>query len=86
MNAFIAKIARFAVSKAAAFSYAVAVGVAGNLAFHFMQPPDPAPAVVKVPSPPRGETAGGGAIAPASPPAAAARRAPPASPAPRSTA
>ena len=37
MNGILTKIARFAVSKAAAFCYAVAVGVAGNLIFHFVQ-------------------------------------------------
>lgn len=46
VNGWIGKIARFAVSKAAAFFYAVAVGVAGNLAFHFVQPHDPAPAAI----------------------------------------
>ena len=46
MHEIIAKIARFAVSKFAAFCYAVAVGVAGNLIFHFVQPRDPAPSVV----------------------------------------
>jgi hypothetical protein len=47
VNGFISnalgKVARFAVSKAAAFSYAVAVGVAGNLVFHFVQPQVPIP-------------------------------------------
>jgi hypothetical protein len=37
LHDFISKIARLAVSKAAAFCYAVAVGVAGNLAFNFVQ-------------------------------------------------
>lgn len=37
MHEFVAKLARLAVSKAAAFCYAVAVGVAGNLAFNFVQ-------------------------------------------------
>jgi len=46
---FIAKIARFAVSKGAAFSYAVAVGVAGNVIFHYVQPRDAVPAVAPVP-------------------------------------
>ncbi|HEV8032869.1 MAG TPA: hypothetical protein VGP42_17790 [Stellaceae bacterium] len=50
MNGFISnaltKIARFAVSKAAAFSYAVAVGVAGNLVFHFVQPQVPIPSIL----------------------------------------
>src|SRR5438034_6552948 len=49
VNGFIsnalAKVARFAVSKGAAFSYAVAVGVAGNLVFHFVQPQVPTPSV-----------------------------------------
>src|SRR5436305_14818317 len=49
-NGFIGKVARFAVSKAAGFSYAVAVGVAGNLAFHFVQPHDPAPSVATPPA------------------------------------
>jgi len=37
VHEIIAKLARFAVSKAAAFCYAVAVGVAGNLAFNLVQ-------------------------------------------------
>jgi protein transport protein SEC31 len=37
LHEFISKIARLAFSKAAAFCYAVAVGVAGNLAFNFVQ-------------------------------------------------
>jgi hypothetical protein len=37
VHKIIAKLARFAVSKAAAFCYAVAVGVAGNLALNFVQ-------------------------------------------------
>ena len=53
MNGFISnaltKIARFAVSKAAAFSYAVAVGVAGNLVFHFVQPQVPVPSILAPP-------------------------------------
>ena len=48
MHEIIAKIARFAVSKFAAFCYAVAVGVAGNVIFHFVQPRDPAPSVTPV--------------------------------------
>ena len=48
MHEIIAKIARFAVSKFAAFCYAVAVGVAGNVIFHFVQPRDPAPSVAPV--------------------------------------
>ena len=46
MNGFLSKVARLAVSKAAAFSYAVAVGVAGNLIFHFVQPQVPVPAIL----------------------------------------
>ena len=54
MNGFITKVARFTVSKAGAFSYAVAVGVAGNLIFHFVQPRDPGPTIIAVPpEPPR---------------------------------
>ncbi len=51
MHEFVAKIARAAASKMAAFGYAVAVGVAGNLAFHFVQPHDPAPAALASPAP-----------------------------------
>lgn len=40
MSEFISKVAKLAVSKAAGFGYAVAVGVAGNLAFHYVQPPE----------------------------------------------
>src|SRR3979490_1265286 len=36
----------------AAFGYAVAVGVAGNLAFHFVQTQAPIPAVLTAPSEP----------------------------------
>ncbi|HEX6442748.1 MAG TPA: hypothetical protein VF007_11215 [Stellaceae bacterium] len=46
MNGFLGKVARLAASKAAAFSYAVAVGVAGNLIFHFVQPQVPLPAIL----------------------------------------
>ncbi|MGC2412930.1 MAG: hypothetical protein WA459_09595, partial [Stellaceae bacterium] len=49
MNEIIAKIARVAVSKSAAFSYAVAVGVAGNVIFHYVQPQEPVPVVATVP-------------------------------------
>jgi hypothetical protein len=52
VHEFIARIARFAVSKAAAFCYAVAVGVAGNLIFHFVQPAT-APAVPAAVTAPR---------------------------------
>src|SRR5436853_559598 len=60
------KVARFTVSKAATFAYAVAVGVAGNLIFHFVQPRDPGPTVIAVPPPvvqPAGKDAGGQAPA-----------------------
>ncbi len=54
MHDLIAKIARLAVSKAAAFFYAVAVGVAGNIAFNFVQehrtPPVTAPVAVIAPA------------------------------------
>lgn len=50
MHEIIAKIARFAVSKAAAFCYAVAVGVAGNLIFHFVQPESASTPVALAPS------------------------------------
>jgi hypothetical protein len=46
VNGFFRKIARFAVSKMAAFCYAVAVGVAGNLAFHFVQPQFSIPSIL----------------------------------------
>ncbi len=69
VNAFFvdafARIARFAVSKGAAFCYAVAVGVAGNMIFHFVQPRDPAPAVATAPY----EARPAAAIAPQAPPA-----------------
>ncbi len=51
MHEVIAKIARFGVSKAAAFCYAVTVGVSGNMAFNYMQPRDPAPAIAPAISP-----------------------------------
>src|SRR3954447_24585806 len=66
VNGFITKIARFTVSKAGAFSYAVAVGVAGNLIFHFVQPRDPGPTIIAVPPPvvqSAGKDAGGQAPA-----------------------
>jgi hypothetical protein len=49
VSEIISKVARFAVSKAAGFSYAVAVGVAANLAFHFVQPREPAPVTTTAP-------------------------------------
>lgn len=51
MHEFLAKIGRFAVSKAAAFCYAVTVGVSGQLAYNYLQPKDPAPAAVAAPAP-----------------------------------
>jgi hypothetical protein len=44
VSGFIAKVARLAASKAAAFGYAVAVGVAGNIAFHYVETAAPPPA------------------------------------------
>jgi hypothetical protein len=85
VNGFITKVARFTVSKAGAFSYAVAVGVAGNLIFHFVTPRDPGPTIIAVPpaAPYAGERSPGStaastviapkpAISPLSPPAHAA--------------
>src|SRR5437764_14163250 len=82
VNGFITKVARFTVSKAGAFSYAVAVGVAGNLIFHFVTPRDPGPTIIAVPpaAPYAGERTPGStaastviapkpAISPLSPPA-----------------
>src|SRR5689334_12817564 len=43
VNGFFRTLARAAVSKAAAFSYAVAVGVAGNVVFHYVQTHDAVP-------------------------------------------
>ena len=45
MNGFFSRVARFAVSKMAAFCYAVAVGVAGNLIFHYVQTHEAVPSV-----------------------------------------
>jgi hypothetical protein len=49
VHEIISKVARLAVSKAAGFSYAVAVGVAANLAFHFVQPHQPEPVAMTAP-------------------------------------
>src|SRR5205814_2373758 len=46
---FFKKVARFAVSKMAAFCYAVAVGVAGNLVFNYVQTHQAAPSVAALP-------------------------------------
>ena len=54
VNGFFSKVARLAVSKAAAFGYAVAVGVTGNIAFNYVQPhapPATAAAVATQPAP-----------------------------------
>jgi hypothetical protein len=51
VDGVVAKVARLAVSKAAAFSYAVAVGVAGHFAVNFFQahePPAPATATAAI--------------------------------------
>ena len=53
MHKLIARIARLAVSKAAAFVDAVAVGVAGNLAFNFVQQHHQQAAAVAAPEPGR---------------------------------
>ena len=66
MNGFFKTLARAAVSKAAAFSYAVAVGVAGNLVFHYVQTHDAVPNL----APPHQEAAAPAVKAPAvAPPA-----------------
>jgi len=80
VSEIISKVARFAVSKAAGFSYAVAVGVAANLAFHFVQPNEPAPvATTALPAarPASDGAAAGSADAAAIPPAPALPAAPP---------
>ena len=48
MHEILAKIARLAFSKGAAFCYAVTVGVSGQLAYNYLQPRDPAPKTVAV--------------------------------------
>ena len=45
MRGFFSKMGRFAISKMAAFCYAVAVGVAGNLVVHYMQTHDAVPSI-----------------------------------------
>jgi len=57
VHKFLAKLARFAVSKGAAFCYAVTVGVSGQLAYNYLQPKDPVPTIVTLPA--------GAAVAPA---------------------
>src|SRR6266550_4278114 len=49
VNGFFSKVARFAVSKMAAFCYAVAVGVAGNLVFHYVQTHEAVPSIAALP-------------------------------------
>ena len=78
MHEVIAKIAHFAVSKAAGFCYAVAVGVAANLAFHFVQPHEPVAVVAMAPPAPQptveptaSASATTAVTAPMAPPAAA---------------
>jgi hypothetical protein len=51
VHEFFAKIARFGVSKGAAFCYAVTVGVSGQLAYNYLQPKEPVPTAVAVPAP-----------------------------------
>src|SRR5258708_31163317 len=82
LDGALAKLARFAVGKGAAFSYAVAVGVAGNVIFHYVQPRDAVPAVASAPAvvqPGRDSATAGPAsvIAPKPPPASAAPTLPP---------
>src|SRR5947209_11668012 len=49
VNGFFRKVARLAVSKMAAFCYAVAVGVAGNLVFNYVQTHQAAPSIAALP-------------------------------------
>jgi hypothetical protein len=67
VHEILAKIARLAVGKAAAFCYAVVVGVAGNIAFNFVQQQQSAPAAMTAPS----ANQPAGAAAPSVPPPAA---------------
>jgi hypothetical protein len=70
VNGIMSKIARLAVSKAAAFGYAVAVGVAGNIAFNFVerhQPPVIAAAPAAIPAPARTTAAAIASVPPAAP-------------------
>ena len=61
MHEFLAKIARLAFSKGAAFCYAVTVGVSGQAAYNYLKPHDSAPVSVAVPvqypAPPSGAAA-----------------------------
>lgn len=77
VNGIISKIGRMAASKAAAFGYAVAVGVAGNLAFNFVQEHHAATAVTA----PREVGHAVAALAPNPMPAVATRQSRPAAPA-----
>jgi hypothetical protein len=51
VHEFLAKIARLAFSKGAAFCYAVTVGVSGQLAYNYLQPRDTAPKLVSITAP-----------------------------------
>jgi hypothetical protein len=53
VHEFLAKIARLAFSKGAAFCYAVTVGVSGQLAYNYLQPRDTAPKSVSIATPAR---------------------------------
>lgn len=70
MHDIIAKIARLAASKAAAFCYAVAVGVAGNMIFHYVQLQGPVAAAVPHAARQSSGAAEPAAIMPRTPPAA----------------
>jgi DNA polymerase III subunit gamma/tau len=83
VHKILAKIARLAVSKVAAFCYAVAVGVAGNLAFNFVEQQHPAPAAAIAPHAVQ-PTGGAAPAAPARAPAVVSQ-APPAGAVPAST-
>ncbi|MGE0257432.1 MAG: hypothetical protein AB7H71_09760 [Alphaproteobacteria bacterium] len=51
MHKLFAKVARHAFGKGAAFCYAVAVAVSGQLAYNYLKPRDPAPKPVAVAAP-----------------------------------
>ncbi len=76
MHEILAKIARLAFSKGAAFCYAVTVGVSGQLAYNYLQPHDRGPQTIAVAAPSPTPAAPFGAavlapIPPARPPEAA---------------
>src|SRR3954453_22259764 len=66
VHEFFAKIARHAFGKGAAFCYAVAVAVSGQLAYNYLRRPDrvPPPAAVTVPGPSPASGSGAAAVAP----------------------